>query len=59
MQSAPGAVTTVSLILSWNRVLVRDGEVGFLRGDFGGGIFGFKARWSASLNTEDIFAQVC
>ena len=53
-----GTVTTVSLILSWNKVLVRDGEVGVLRGDFGGGIFGFEARSRASLNTDDIFADV-
>jgi hypothetical protein len=39
-------------------VLVRDGEVGVLRGDFGGGIFGFEARFRASLNIEDIFAHI-
>lgn len=44
---------------SWNVVLVRDaGEVGVLRGDFSGGIFGFEARASASLKTDDIFEHM-
>lgn len=40
-------------------MLVRDGgEVGVLRGDFSGGIFGFEARASASLKTDDIFEHM-
>lgn len=44
------------MILSWNRVLVLDGELGVFTGDLGGGICGFVARSRASLKTDDIFA---
>jgi hypothetical protein len=39
-------------------LLVLDGDVGVLMGDLGGGIFGFEARSSASLNTEDISGDI-
>jgi hypothetical protein len=38
--------------------LVLDGEVGVLMGDSGGGIVGFEARSSASLNIEDISGDI-
>ena len=53
----PGTVTIVSLILSWNMRLVRDGDVGVRTGDLGGGIFGFEARSRASLKMEDILSN--
>lgn len=53
----PGTVTTVSLILSCNKVLVLDGEMGALRGELGGGICGFEARSRALLKVDDIGAN--
>jgi hypothetical protein len=54
----PETAITVSLILPRNMLPVLDGDVGVLVGDLGGGISGFEARSSASLNTADILGDM-